>query len=371
MKLNFLYKIIILLVLILGIAACTDKENVVDYQIQPTEANGYYLNAVLDSNRWVHPRSEPLDIVLNGVYYFSDCLLGDYYTQQVEGRRLGDVEIILPIEGALNPNCPFQENLTGVEVQMGVDDFPSGDTLVLMGESDYLRNDSMEIIGDRQGLIPLDTITLRWGEIQEQTLVFETDSFANIKEPFSVKRLERVLVKDSVSQYYLKKYSSTCSLSNINLNCTPVLDTTWSIRYSPRDTLNDTSFVQVQRDTVEWLIGYRCDNYSSYCSDVEVTDSLSFVPDTSLSIQAYQTWFIEEVNRCAEFAFIKKTQSKSSRESESNIPPLSKFEFERELLIIDQSQDSCRNKNHYFAYSIEDDSLIFDQGQLEALWESP
>lgn len=371
MKLNLNYQITILFWVLFALAACTEKENVVDFQIQPTESQGYYLNGTLDSNRWVHPRSQPLDVVLNGVYYFSDCLLGDYYTQQVPGRRVGDVEIVLPIEGTLNPNCPFQENLTGVEVQIGVDEFPSSDTLILMGESDYLRDDSMEIIGDRQGLIPLDTITLRWGEIQEQTLLFETDSFATIKDPFTVKRLERVLVKDSVSQYYLKKYSSTCAARNINPNCTAVLDTTWAIRFSPRDTINDTTFVQVQKDTVEWLIGNRCDNYSSYCSDVEVTDSLAFVPDTTLSIQAYQTWFIEEINRCAEFAHIKKTQSKSSRESESNLPPLSKFEFEREILVIDPLQDSCRNKNHYFAYSLEDDSLIFDQSRLQALWESP
>lgn len=358
-----------IIMFVLAVLSCSDQEDILQYEITPETTEGYYLGAVLDSGKRFHSRSVTLPIELRNVSYFSDCLLGDLFARNVEGFDEGNLEIVFPVSGVFEPNCPVQDNLSQFEYELPTDEFPLSDSLIIWGESDYLRNDSLRIIGSRQGLIPLDTIELRWGQSELSNSLYETDSLAQLENPIVSRKLLRLLTKDSTANFYLKVFESTCPVENVNQDCFPIQDTAQRILFSERDQIDDTTEVQVELDTMIWTLSLKCSNQASYCNDVEISDSISFNPDTNLALREFETIALERLPPCKELSRVERVAATPWPSNKNSFPPSARFEFQKEIFIVDSLRDNCRLQNHYYAYNFNRDSLIIDQLLLDSLWK--
>lgn len=360
----------LIIAFVFAVLSCSDQEDILQYEITPEATEGYYLGAFLDSGKRFHSRSIPLPIELRSVSYFSDCLLGDLYAREVEGFGEGNLEIVFPVSGVFEPNCPVQDNLNQFEYELPIDQFPLVDSLIIWGESDYLRDDSLRITGARQGLIPLDTIELRWGQSELSTSLYETDSLAQLNNPVVSRKLLRFLTKDSSANFYLKVFESTCPIENVNQDCVPVQDTAQRTILSERDQIDDTTQVQVELDTMLWTLSLKCSNQASYCDDVEISDSIGFNPDTTLALREFETLALERLPPCKELSQVEGVSRTSWPSNKNSFPPSARFEFQKELFLVDSLRDNCRSQNHYFAYNFDRDSLMIDQSLLDSLWKS-
>lgn len=361
---NFNYFILSVFLLFIS---CSEPAGI-DEAISVDSGEGYYLGVILDSNQRIHSRSDSLYMEFLGVYYLSECVLDDFYSRSVAGVE-NHIEVVMPFGGTLAPECPIQNGIQGVEWWMDPTEFPSEDTLVVFGQSQYLLDDSNRVIGARQGLTPLDTIELRWGEHRVQDFEIKIDSFAQIEDEYKSKSLQRVLMKDSTAKFYLEISNSTCPKEYVNEECTPVDDTSWTTIFSQRDQIDDSTFNQIEIDTVKWIINKKCSNSADYCGDVEQSSFVRAILDTTLQLRTYETWLIEKLNPCSVFNTLNSAFGSQTAESNPGFPNLGSFRFERSLFDLDESQEMCLPSQHFYGYSFTNDSLVFDQTQLESLWD--
>lgn len=357
----------LILSMVVVLVSCSEP-NGIDGNIQIESREGYYLAVTLDSNQRIHSRSDSLYMAFTDVYYFSDCVVNDFFIRPVLDQP-NHVEVIMPFGGVLAPECPIQTGIQDVEWRLGPSDFPSEDTLIVYGQSEYLVNDLNQITGGRQGLIPLDTIELRWGDYRSQDFKIQTDSFAQIENDLSTKSLQRVLVKDSSAYFYLEISNSVCPKAYVNQECTSVYDTTWTTILSQRDRINDSTFNQIEIDTVKWIVNKKCSNSAEYCRDVEQSSFDRIVLDTLLQLKTYETWWIEKLKACSLFNILRSASGSPIANSDPGLPTLGSFRIERSLFDLDESRETCLSSEHFYGYSFTSDSLIFDQALLDSLWK--
>ena len=368
-KLNIMLKFLILSVTSL-VVSCSEPDTLTDFDFDTDELNGYYLGAVLDSNRLIHSRQFDLNIELQNLSYFSDCLLNNLEFQEFNLSSTSDVFsawIHLDLEGNLNSNCPIQKSVNSKTFVLSASELPSQDSLIIWGLNGYTEDKEGRFTGPRDS-VAVDTILLLNGDYNSSNYLFAIDSQSLPVNVYNRRGVIRALLKDSSAVFEFESYTSQCPASKQNRKCEVEIDTLDFLRYSIRDSIKDSVSVKIKADTLQRVFKKKCQDGANYCNDLE-TWKLNFSKSDSLvELNQYQTIFIEKLPPCESLNLIQSHSTENYPKSESKLGPSRNYSFERELFVKDSNLENCKSTEHYYGYSYEQDSVFIEQDSLKVLW---
>lgn len=264
-----------------------------DGPLKPSSGNlvhdgqGFFLEAALDSNHFIHLASDTLFLGLQSIWSFSNCALKSI---DVDYEKEGSVLWISPTINihATEDECAAPLYRPDTVLKLNLDE----EILDGVGQIN-VRNDNDDT---------LDTIVVRRGSFVTDTFRVYIDSlFANPRNyPLKTKETKKgepiasvLAVLDSLTPrvFYWRTMKSTCT-HRVDMCDDVVADTIYPTSWN----INDTNLVPVHYSCADSSLIY-CIN-TKWENDTASLGSLQERPDT---IWSYSTYYVENIPECSTF----------------------------------------------------------------------